>query len=85
MNDRDVLIARVGDNADDQAETLWAVTARSQQPQTLLPFPEALDVALTWAGESAERSIAEISRMPSPGCTTRPGKRSRGGPILRRD
>jgi len=24
MNDRDVLIARVGDNADDQAETLWA-------------------------------------------------------------
>ena len=29
-----------------------AVTAHGQEPQTLLPFTDALDVALTWANES---------------------------------
>ena len=67
MNDRDILIARVDDNAGDQAETLWAVTARGQQLQTLLPFPEALDVALTWAGESG----GEIYRRDQPNAEPR--------------
>jgi hypothetical protein len=63
MNDRDVLIARVHDGRGvpvsaaptstlDRGETLWAVTAHGQEPQTLLPFTDALDVALTWANES---------------------------------
>jgi len=67
MNDRDVLIARVGDRADDRAETLWAVTASGQHPQTPLPFPEALDVALTWAGESG----GEIYRRDQPNAEPR--------------
>ena len=67
MNDRDVLIARVCDSADERAGTLWAVTARGQQPQTLLPFPEALDVALTWAGESG----GEIYRRDQPNAEPR--------------
>jgi hypothetical protein len=63
MNDRDVLIDRVHDvrgapvstapiGTLDRGQTLWAVTAHGQEPLTLLPFPDALDVALTWAGES---------------------------------
>jgi hypothetical protein len=67
MNDRDVLIARVADSADDRGETLWAVSARGQQPMTLLPFPEALDVALTWAGESG----GEIYRRDQPNAEPR--------------
>jgi hypothetical protein len=63
MNDRDVLIARVHDGLGapvsaaptstlGRGETLWAVTAQGQEPLTLLPFTDALDMALTWAGES---------------------------------
>lgn len=48
MMDRDVLIVRV----HDRNETLWAVTAEGQQPLTLVLFADALDMALTWAGES---------------------------------
>ena len=62
MTARDVLITRVHDaqglplsaspNAmREQVEQLWAVTAEGHQSLTIHPFTEALDVALTWAGE----------------------------------
>jgi len=74
MTVRDVLISRVHDGlglpmssgprtADSGVEALWAVTAEGQQPLTLHPFTEALDVALTWAGESG----GEIYRRDQPG------------------
>jgi hypothetical protein len=62
MTDRDVLITRVHDALGlpmsaspnvmpEQVEQLWAVTAEGHQSLTIHPFTEALDVALTWAGE----------------------------------
>ena len=35
----------------EQVESLWAVTAEGHQSLTIHSFTEALDVALTWAGE----------------------------------
>ena len=62
MTARDVLITRVHDALGlpmsappkamrEQVEPLWAVTAEGHQSLTIYPFTEALDVALTWAGE----------------------------------
>ena len=71
MTTRDVLISRVHDglglpmysSARGRGEELWAVTAEGQTSLTLHPFTEALDVALTWAGESG----GEIYRRDQPG------------------
>jgi hypothetical protein len=74
MTVRDVLISRVHDGLGQPmslspldrtpgVEALWAVTAAGQTPQTLHPFTQALDVALTWAGESG----GEIYRRDQPG------------------
>ena len=74
MTARDVLITRVDDalglpmsaspNAmREQVEQLWAVTAEGHQSLTIHPFTEALDVALTWAGELG----GEIYRRDRPG------------------
>ncbi len=62
MTPRDVLITRVHDAVGvpvfvlpgargEPVEQLWAVTAEGHQSLTVHPFTEALDVALTWAGE----------------------------------
>ena len=61
MTARDVLISRVHDSlglpmnssARGRGEELWAVTAKGQTSLTVHPFTEALEVALTWAVESA--------------------------------
>ena len=74
MTARDVLITRVHDalglpmsaspNAmREQVEQLWAVTAEGHPSLTIHPFTEALDVALTWAGELG----GEIYRRDRPG------------------
>ena len=44
-------------------EPLWAVTAEGHQSLTIHPFTDALDVALTWAGELG----GEIYRRDRPG------------------
>jgi len=74
MTAHDVLITRVHDAmgspistspdaTGEQVEQLWAVTAEGHQPLTVHPFTEALDVALTWAGESG----GKIYRRDQPG------------------
>ena len=75
MTTRDVLITRVHDapgspmfaspNAtrEQPVEQLWAVTAEGHQSLSTHPFTEALDVALTWAGELG----GEIYRCDRPG------------------
>ena len=74
MTARDVLITRVRDEPGlptstspnavrEQVEPLWAVTAAGHQALTIHPFTEALDVALTWAGELG----GEIYRRDRPG------------------
>lgn len=62
MTARDVLMTRVHDavglpvfvlqeTSGEQGEQLWAITAEGHESVTVHPFTEALDVALTWAGE----------------------------------
>ena len=74
MTARDVLITRVHDARGlpvsasptamrEQVEQLWTVTAEGHQSLTIHPFTEALDVALTWAGELG----GEIYRRDRPG------------------
>ncbi len=74
MTAHDVLITRVHDamgspmsttpdTIREQVEQLWAVTAEGHQSQTVHPFTEALDVALTWAGELG----GQIYRRDRPG------------------
>ncbi len=74
MTVRDVLITRVHDAQGvpvsappsampEPVEPLWAVSAEGHQSLTVHPFTEALDVALTWAGESG----GEIYRRDRPG------------------
>jgi hypothetical protein len=70
----DVLITRVHDAPElplsgsssmlrEQAEQRWVVTAEGHQALIAHPFSEALDVALTWAGELG----GEIYRRDRPG------------------
>lgn len=74
MTAGDVLMSRVydelepsADGAHGRGEELWAVTAEGQTSPNIHRFTEALDVALTWAGESG----GKIYRQDEPGAEPR--------------